>query len=638
MIREADPFTEHMEAVARKLLGEPNAHLSSAAELRFGSHGSLSVDLEKGTYFDHEAEKGGGVLALLDRERGLKGKDAIEWLRQEVGAHFEEREPPRQERARPKSRIVETYDYIDEAGEVLFQVCRMEPKDFRQRCPDGAGGWSWSVKGVRQVPFRLHEIKAAIARGETIYVCEGEKDALNGAKEGLATTCNAGGAGKWPAELTEHFRGADVVILPHNDQAGRNHVGVVSSALRGVAARVRYLELPDLGPKGDLSDWLAMGGDREQLVDLQERYAKAWTPERPQSRFGAIPFNDIDGVSIKQDWLVEDLIFCGDVGMVYGASGSGKSFLTVDMGLSIARGVPFLGKKTRKGAVLYQAGEGGKGLVKRMKAYRQEHNVTGDVPFVLLPERVDLFAVPGEEERDLNAFLEECMAWKAWLSEPLAMIVIDTFSTASAGANENASEDMSRLIRAGETINKATGAALIWVHHKNAAGDRERGHTSLRANIDTAIEVTKDEDSKVRTARLVKLKDGEDGLRLGFELHPVTVGTYDDGKEITSCVVTPAQVETERASVRYLPKGQANFLKVLSAAIAQYGGQIPGDDQWGVDWDHFRDLYRMVCGAGKEPGAIRTALSRDGDALWRADLIGRHDRWLWITDNGKRHL
>ena len=67
--------------------------------------------------------------------------------------------------------------------------------------------------------------------------------------------------------------------------------------------------------------------------------------------------------------------------------------------------------------------------------------------------------------------------------------------------------------KSSKAINKATGAALLWVHHKNAAGDRERGHTSLRANIDTAIEVTKDEETNIRTARLVKLKDGEDGRR-----------------------------------------------------------------------------------------------------------------------------
>lgn len=629
MITEADQFSRYMEAAARKLLGDPNARLSSARELRFGTHGSLSVDLESGTFYDHEAEKGGGVLSLIEREEGLKGREAVEWLRRELGADIEDRRvEPKSQKSR--GRLVATYDYVDEHGEVLFQVCRFDPKDFRQRRPDGQGGWIWNLNGVRLIPYRLNEVRQAIARGETIFVCEGEKDADNGAKEGLATTCNPMGAGKWPQEFRDILKGADLVVLPHNDESGRRHADLVAGAMRGAAKRVRILELPGLGPKGDLSDWLSMGGDREQLEALLPQ-AVDWTPTPPQSQFGAIRWADLETVPIRQDWLVEDLIFCGDVGLTYGASGSGKSFYVCHMGLCIARGVEFLGKKTRKGSVLYQAGEGGKGLVKRMKAYKQENRVTEDVPFVLLPARVDLFS----EEGDLDRFLSECLAWQAALPEPLALIVIDTLSTASPGANENASEDMSRLIRAGEAIVKSTGAALMWVHHKNAAGDRERGHTSLRANSDTAIEVTRDEESKVRTARLVKLKDGEDGLKMGFELHPVTVGTYDDGKPITSCVVVPAQVETERTSKRYLPAGQSKFLKVLSDAVSQYGGQIPGDSQWGVEWDHFRDLYVALCGVGREPGAVRTALSRDGDALWRADLIGRRDRWLWITEQGR---
>lgn len=629
----SDPFSSHMGSVARKILGDPNPQLSSKAELRFGQHGSLSVDLEKGVWADHEAKTGGGVIDLLMVRKGLSKGEALDFLRQECGAELEDRRQAQQ--PLPKARIVATYDYVDEQGEVLFQVCRFEPKTFRQRRPDPSApdGWSWSVKGLRLIPYRLAEVQKAIASGQPVYIVEGEKDADNLAREGAVATCNPMGAGKWSDSLSEHFAGAEVVILPDNDDTGRDHAAKVAASLQGHAKSIRILELPNLPPKGDVSDWLNEGGDECELTILAAK-TKPWTPEAPKSRFGAIRWADLDAVKIRQDWLIEDLMFCGDVGMVYGASGSGKSFLTVEMGLSIARGAPFLGKKTRKGAVLYQAGEGGKGLVKRLRAYRQEHRVTEDVPFILLPARVDLFG----PDNDTEAFIAECKAWQAVLPEPLALIVIDTFSTASPGANENASEDMSRLIRAGEEINKATGAALMWVHHKNAAGDRERGHTSLRANIDTAIEVTKDEETHVRTARLAKLKDGEDGLKLGFELHPVTVGTYDDGKEITSCVVAPAQVGTERASKRTLPRGQATFLKVLSDAVAQYGGQIPGDDQWGVDWDDFKRLYVTVCGQGKEPGAIRTALSRDGDALWRADLIGRQERWLWVSRRGLEFL
>src|SRR6185437_2936122 len=101
----------------------------------------------------------------------------------------------------------------------LFQTIRYEPKDFRQRRPDpeAPDGWSWSVKGVRQVLYRLPDVLRAVAEGRTVYIVEGEKDADAAAREGLCATCNAMGSGKWPAELSCHLAGADVVILPDND-------------------------------------------------------------------------------------------------------------------------------------------------------------------------------------------------------------------------------------------------------------------------------------------------------------------------------------------------------------------------------------------------------------------------------------
>lgn len=646
----SDQFAQHAEAVARRLWGDPNPHLSSKTELRFGAHGSRSVDLEKGCFYDHENEKGGGVLALIEAETKLRGAKAVEWLRQEVGADIEgaAEARPAQPKTSEKRRIVATYDYVDEDGEVLFQTVRFEPKGFSQRRPardgdkaaDVRDGWVWGVKGVRQVPYRLADIWNLEARGR-VFVVEGEKDADNLASWGLVATCNAMGANKWPESLTPYFAGLDVVIVPDNDDAGRDHAELVANSLKDVANSIKILTLPDLPPKGDVSDWIARGGSAQQFDELAAK-AREWGSNRPQSRFGAIMWADLDQVAVRQDWLVEDIMFCGDVGMTYGASGSGKSFLMVHMGLCIARGVPFLGKDTRKGAVLYQAGEGGKGLVKRLKAYRQENRCMGeDLPFVLLPERVDLFSPEGNAE----AFIQECLAWQACLPEPLRAIVIDTFSTASPGANENSSEDMSRMLLAGERLNKATGAAVFYVHHKNAAGDRERGHTSLRANIDTAIEVIREKDeqgkdTKIRTARLAKLKDGEDGLTLGFELQSVQVGTYDSGKPITSCVVVPAEVEPQTSKRPRLSPGQAKFLKVLEEAIYRYGGIVPPgdmvpDQQAGVEWTHFKDLYVALCGAGRTPESIRTALSRDGDELWRADFMGRHDRWLWITGKGE---
>jgi DNA primase len=95
-------------------------------------------------------------------------------------------------------RIVATYPYHDKAGKVLFEVARYDPKDFRQRRPDATApdGWTWNTKGIKKVLFRLPETLAAIASGEFIFVCEGEKDVLAMVQHGFSATTNPGGAGK----------------------------------------------------------------------------------------------------------------------------------------------------------------------------------------------------------------------------------------------------------------------------------------------------------------------------------------------------------------------------------------------------------------------------------------------------------
>ncbi len=283
-------FARHMRQVATILLGEPNPDCSKPDELRFGKRGSLSVDLESGVWHDHEANQGGGVLALIERETGNAGRAAIAWMEDNGIVAANDNAPA------PRKRIAATYDYIDADGVLLFQVCRMEPKDFRQRRPDGNGGWSWSVKGVEQVPYRLPQLLAR--PDEIIFIVEGEKDADNLAARGLVATCNAGGANKWHAPLSQHFRGRNVVILPDNDDAGRAHAQLVAGKLRGIAASVRVLELPDLPHKGDVSDWLAAGGDAAELLALADETLNARQVPVPANDNSTRPANPFEAIEL----------------------------------------------------------------------------------------------------------------------------------------------------------------------------------------------------------------------------------------------------------------------------------------------------------------------------------------------------
>jgi putative DNA primase/helicase len=300
---EPAAFVRAMGPVARAILGEPSEENRAKRELRFGTRGSLCVDLSKGIWYDNEAGQGGGVLDFVQERKSLDKDAAVAWL-QENG-HL----PPATPRKGNLGRIAATYDYVDAGGELLYQVLRLDPKDFRQRAPDGNQGWTWKVPAETRVLYRLPEVIRAIAEGRTIYIVEGEKavDALESI--GLVGTCSPGGAGKWRPRYNGRLAGSDVVILPDNDpQAvapdgalrwhpdgrpvlpGQDHAADVAKHLRGVAAKVRVLMLPDLPSKGDVADWVASGGTREAMETLlagsppETDNAGAGSPERRRAR------------------------------------------------------------------------------------------------------------------------------------------------------------------------------------------------------------------------------------------------------------------------------------------------------------------------------------------------------------------
>lgn len=194
---------------------------------------------------------------------------------------------------RTRAPVVATYDYVGANGRLLFQVVRDANKDFWQRRPDGAGGWIWHLKArcnkewcacktnpkaVTGVLYRLPQTLDAVEAGWRIFITEGEKDV--GAlvdKLGLEGTTNAGGVGKWKKSYSGLLRGARVVILPDHDIPGKKHGDDVARSLTGTAADVKVLHLPDLPPKGDVSDWIAAGGTRDELEHLADE-TDTWAP------------------------------------------------------------------------------------------------------------------------------------------------------------------------------------------------------------------------------------------------------------------------------------------------------------------------------------------------------------------------
>lgn len=188
-------------------------------------------------------------------------------------------------------RLAETYDYVNEQDELVFQVVRYEPKSFRQRRPDGNGGWKWNTKGIEKPLYRLPDVLRAKQANQIIFFVEGEKDVNALVQLGVCATCNSGGAvsrkrdgylSKWVPAFTHLLSGANVVIIGDNDDVGKVHSALVAQELHSAAASIKNLNLPNrtgLVIK-DAADWVAAGGTTKELNDLAGA-APLWTPSNP---------------------------------------------------------------------------------------------------------------------------------------------------------------------------------------------------------------------------------------------------------------------------------------------------------------------------------------------------------------------
>jgi putative DNA primase/helicase len=228
-------------------------------------------------------------------------------------------------------KIVATYDYCDEEGQLRYQTVRYEPKDFRQRRPDGKGGWVWDLNGVQRMLYRLPELLKADT--PLVWIAEGEKDVetLRGFGH-VATT--SGGAGSWRSEFAEFFRGRHVVIIPDKDGPGKRYGDQVAHDLFGVAESVRVFDLP-CGK--DFSEFVQLGGEGEHLEAYCSLYARS-VKEAPAYTDGPT-VTWCDTVELREvEWLWPGRIPLGKLTLLVGEAGKGKSLLTLDMAARISTG------------------------------------------------------------------------------------------------------------------------------------------------------------------------------------------------------------------------------------------------------------------------------------------------------------
>jgi hypothetical protein len=269
---------------------------------------------------------------------------------------------PKQPSTLTADGFIAEYDYLDESGEFLYQVCKKTGKKFLQRRLGTDGEWIWNLDGVRRVLYGLPELLKA-EKSETVFIVEGEKDVKSLRSVGLTATTNSGGAGKWLDEFNQHLKDRPVIILPDNDKDGRAHAIKIADSLKGTAKSIKIVHLPDLPVKGDVSDWLELGGTVEKLNELIKK------DSIQQKISNIISAADLMAKEFPDQRYAVEGIFSEGVTIVAGKPKLGKSWFGLGTAVAVASGGKVLGSiPVEQGNVLYLALEDGeRRLQKRME-------------------------------------------------------------------------------------------------------------------------------------------------------------------------------------------------------------------------------------------------------------------------------
>jgi AAA domain len=324
------------------------------------------------------------------------------------------------------------------------------------------------------------------------------------------------------------------------------------------------------------------------------------------------------GAVVAQDILIGDMLGPEQLGMIYGESGSGKSFLTFDMVAHYALSSEWMGHKVKGGGVLYIAAEGRGAWANRVEAFCRHHKIDEEtramVPFGFVLESINLGR---SGNGDVAAIIRAVERLRQKINREVDLIVVDTMARATPGSNENDAGDMSAFVANMDAIRQQTKATQLIVHHsgKNQALGA-RGHSSLRAAVDLELEIERSATGRV--LKLRKSRDGNDGMQQPFQLLAVEIGrTIDDDQPVTSCVVQQAEAIEPVAKARRPAKSQRSLFTAIDQALDRHGIELQLPDN------------------GPKVKAVNRDYARNGYCQKRADLDQDNARRTFNRDLGK---
>jgi hypothetical protein len=274
--------------------------------------------------------------------------------------------------------------------------------------------------------------------------------------------------------------------------------------------------------------------------------------------------------AVCQEPLVKDLLLVGSLFVLYGESNSGKTFWILDLGLAIARGASFRGRRTKSGLVVYIAGEGYASVRARIAAYKEAHPGPDGLPFVIIPQAVDFLS-----SESVGSLIETIRATESESGKSVVLVIVDTFARSIPGGNENDAQDVGLAVASADRVRMELKCCVGFIHHAGKDPTKgARGSSALRAATDTEIMI--EGQTGQRTATVTKQRDLECGEPMPFELVPIRIGADpDDGQDITSCIVRHVDVQEKAADVVQLRgKSQRRFVAAMRARTESESDRI----------------------------------------------------------------
>jgi hypothetical protein len=590
----------------------------------------------------------------------------------------------------PQVQFDHEWEYQDENKTTVFVKQRLRigesGKTYRLYKVDADGRRHTTLGDARIVPYNLPELLDAKSAGRIIYLVEGEKaaDALATLKV-TATTAHTG-AGSWPEAITEYFAGANVVILPDNDLPGWRYAQKAVDAIWPIAKNVKVVDLGLQGQGDDAYEFIhEQAKTREDLIELVKATHKLTStdvtiPERlvalkldapidatpqqqpapediakefaPDPAAEAKPAKPIKTVNIESwddiqdepvEWLIHGVLPVKAFAALYGPPGSFKSFIALDMAEAIATGRPWMGNPIeRQGAVLYLCGEGFGGFGARIKACQIHHKTPKGAPIYVIRHQLNLRS----SAEDFNALMLAIVQLVEKTGMEFQLMAVDTLARAFGGGNENDSDAMGSFITTMGKIQEFLNCALMVLHHSGKdLAKGLRGHSSLLGAVDTQLEILRFEEQQKGVISLTKQKDGEDGIRFGFEMVEIEISGSSLGFDPVVSLAVQASDEAANQASKKAGKGHAGNGKnqrlemLCLETVVKSKGVIKFVDKkqrMAVNLEEWRqELWEKMGCTDDDRNTFKTAWSRAKTRLQDAGLIGIRDKLVWLESQDR---